>query len=984
MADRKDTTKFLIFKKFSTHLESVLKYSYLCKGLDIPTFRDRIPRGKTLPLQFHQEPMKKLTLLILWALLSFPVFAATPVKVAGKVAEAGSGIPVAGAVVRLDENYLWAVTGDDGSFELGGVQPGRYRLEVSCLGYVTWEKVLQVKQDIKDLQVTLSLNTLALQEVVVTAETAKDNLNTTQTISRTALDHLQMNSMGGIAALLPGGKTLNPDLTTDNAFSLRSNGSTAGNAAFSTAVEVDGVRLGGNANFGGLAGTGTRSLSVENIESVEVMTGVPSAEYGDLGSGLVKVKTKRGRSPLSIVLSANPRTYEVSVSKGFELGKGVVNLGAEWARATSKLTSPYTSYTRRGFTLDYTRTFGQKLRLEAGMSGNVGGMNSASDPDAFSNEYKRDRDNLLTPHFKLVWLLNRSWVTNLTLDASLYYHDQRSHYHKYNSYGSAQPSVHAQEKGYWMADVLPFTYYSDLIDDSRELDYAASLKYDWLRHWGAVKNVLKAGLQWKADGNAGRGEWYEDPSLAPSGYRPRPYTEYPYMHTLAGYVEENLTLPLGRTTLNLMAGLRLENVFIKGTEYDKLRILSPRLNLRWILNGHVTLRGGWGIAGKLPSFYILYPRQEYRDIQTFGFSYGDSASYVYYTIPYSMVYNPELRWQRNYNSELGADVSLKGFKMSLVGFYNKTRDPYQLGTVYEPFSYRVTGLPAGYTPPANPEVTVDHETGDLSFRDADGRLVPGEIKVTDRSFAASRRQENGADVHRYGVELTVDFPQIRPIGTSFRIDAAWNHSEYSSDIPASYYQAGWSHTSLPNRSYQYVGIYPGGNNVYDGRRTDNVDANLTAITHFPRLRLVITVRLEAALLRNSQYTSRRAFKVAQASNTPLDGSIYEGNSYTAVYPSAYMDLDGTVHPWTEESARNPELSRLILRSGNIYTFAPDGYDPYFSANFSVTKEIGRHVSVSFFANNFTNARQYVTSRATGVSAIFTPNFYYGLTCRIKL
>jgi hypothetical protein len=42
------------------------------------------------------------------------------------------------------------------------------------------------------------------------------------------------------------------------------------------------------------------------------------------------------------------------------------------------------------------------------------------------------------------------------------------------------------------------------------------------------------------------------------------------------------------------------------------------------------------------------------------------------------------------------------------------------------------------------------------------------------------------------------------------------------------------------------------------------------------------------------------------------------------------------------------------------------------------------VSFSFFANNFTNARPYVKSYATGVAAIFTPAFYYGLTCRIKL
>ena len=50
----------------------------------------------------------------------------------------------------------------------------------------------------------------------------------------------------------------------------------------------------------------------------------------------------------------------------------------------------------------------------------------------------------------------------------------------------------------------------------------------------------------------------------------------------------------------------------------------------------------------------------------------------------------------------------------------------------------------------------------------------------------------------------------------------------------------------------------------------------------------------------------------------------------------------------------------------------------------VTKEIGNHVSLSFFANNFTNSRRFVKSYATGVGAIFTPAFYYGLTCRIKL
>ena len=92
--------------------------------------------------------------------------------------------------------------------------------------------------------------------MVVTAEKSKDNINTTQKIGRGALDHLQMSNMADISALLPGGKTINPDLTTNNVLSLRSGGSTAGNAAFGTAIEVDGVRIGGNASFGKMEGTG--------------------------------------------------------------------------------------------------------------------------------------------------------------------------------------------------------------------------------------------------------------------------------------------------------------------------------------------------------------------------------------------------------------------------------------------------------------------------------------------------------------------------------------------------------------------------------------------------------------------------------------------------------------------------------------------------------------------------------------------------------
>ena len=915
-------------------------------------------------------------------------------SVEGVVLEAETQAPVIGAVVRIGSDYLWTTTDIDGAFSFVNVEKGGWTIEVSCLGYVSMAAELKVTGDIEGLKYLLYENSLALDEVVVTAQKAKDGLGTSHNLGRDALNHLQLSNITDIAALLPGGKTVNPDLTAENAFSLREGGSTTGNAAFGTAVEVDGVRLGNNASFGEMGGTDTRSVAVENIESIEVITVVPSAEYGDLNSGMVKINTRKGRTPVNVTFSVNPRTYQASVSKGIDLQEdnGVLNLSAEWARAVKKLISPYQSYTRTGITLGYTNTFAKVLRFEAGFTGNIGGMNTKDDPDAFTGEFQKERDNVFRGNTSLTWMLNRSWVTNLKFDASVNFNDNLFRYHKYESYASNQPAVHAEQAGYFLADRLPLTYFSDQVTDSKELDFAASLKYNWHKRWDDVKSFLKAGVQWKANGNVGQGEYYEDPALAANGYRPRPYTEYPFMHNLSVYAEEHLTLPIARTKLEITAGLRMENVFIKNSLYNNKTTFSPRFNAKWQLTDALAIRGGWGITEKLPSYYILYPKQEYRDIQTYGFSHGSQTSYIYYTQPYTVVYNPELRWQRNSNSEFAIDAAFADWKISLVGFYNLTKGPYNFLNVYEPYSYDILQKPADFTMPSDPQIIVDEQTGMLYIRGAQEEYwTPMDVKVTDRTFAKSTKQNNGADVTRAGVELVVEFPEIRPVRTTFRFDAAYTYTKYLNEQIAAYYQNGWSHTYLPNRSYQYVGLYANGgsnNFVANGKVTHNLDANLTAITHIPQARLIITCRLEMSLLRRSRNISQYqgadyAYTVNESDNQATGGNIYDGNSYTAIRPVSYMDLDGNVHPFTDAEAADPAFANLILKSANAYTFARDGYGAYMSANLSITKEIGDHVSLSFFANNFTNSRPYVKSMATGVGAIFTPAFYYGLTCRLK-
>ncbi|WP_294478105.1 TonB-dependent receptor domain-containing protein [uncultured Bacteroides sp.] len=939
--------------------------------------------------------------IMLLGLLTFTVlFKATAspgtYTISGRITEEKTNIPLPGASVIINGTYLWSITNQSGEFTIAGVQEGKYNLQISFLGYVPETVPVDVRNNIKGLSIKLKENTLTLDDVVITAQAPKNELNTTLIIGNNALEHLQVSNVSDISALLPGGKTSLPDLTSNNVFSLRDGGSSAGNAAFGTAIEVDGVRIGNNSSFGNLSGIDTRSITVADIESIEVITGVPSAEYGDLNSGMIKVHRKKGATPWNIQLSINPRTEQVSFSKGLNLGndKGTINFSGEWTKATQKLTSPYSSYTRRGFAANYSNTFGKALRFDVGMSGNIGGMNTKDDPDAYSGEFTKVRDNVFQANTSLAWLLNKSWITNLKLDASVYYRDNNSHARTYNSYASEQPAVHAQQEGYFIADKLPYTYFADQIDDSKELNYAAALKYEWNRRFKGVNSNLKAGVQWKATGNVGEGEYYRNPALAPNGYRPRPYTAYPFMHNVSFYAEENLTIPVGNTMLRLMAGVRWENLFISGTQYNSLNSLSPRFNARWQLNRNISVRGGWGVTEKLPSFYVLYPRQEYRDIQTFGVSYNNNeSSYIYYSQPYTLLHNENLRWQRNRNAEIGVDIDIARTKISLVGYFNRTKLPYKYTRTYSPFSYDVLQLPDGFTMPANPQISVDSQTGMAYIRDGESSYwTPMDVRVTDQTFIRSTSPDNGADILRKGAEMIVDFPEITPIRTQLRLDAAYTYTKYVDNSLSYYYQTGWSHTNLPDRSYQYVGIYANGDNASttaNGRRTHSLDANLTATTRIPKARLIISCKLEASLVKRSQNLSeykggQYAFNVSQDSNSPTGGSVYDGNSYTAIWPVAYLDLNNEMHPFTSAEAEKPEFAHLIRKSGNAYTFAPDGYAPYFSANINITKEIGDHVSLSLNAINFTNTRRYVSSYATGVSAIFTPDFYYGLTCRIKL
>ena len=86
--------------------------------------------------------------------------------------------------------------------------------------------------------------------------------------------------------------------------------------------------------------------------------------------------------------------------------------------------------------------------------------------------------------------------------------------------------------------------------------------------------------------------------------------------------------------------------------------------------------------------------------------------------------------------------------------------------------------------PTNPQINVDNQTGMVYIRDnASSYWTPMDVKVTDQTFVKSTSPDNGMDVIRRGAEMIVDFPEITPIRTQFRLDASYACLLYTSPSP---------------------------------------------------------------------------------------------------------------------------------------------------------------------------------------------------------
>lgn len=916
--------------------------------------------------------------------------------------------PVEMALVSLPDLNLWGTSDSKGIFNISRVMKGIIKIQVSCLGYRMLDTVITVNKDIEDLLFRLDEENLKLKSITVTATENKNALNTSLNIDRQAIDHLQVISATDIMSLLPGGKTVNSNLffNSENIFNIRGGD---GNGSFGTAVEVDGIRLSSNNNLSTTFGVNTRYLPTSNFESIEVVTGIPSVEYGDMTSGLVRIKTKKGRTPYSFSISLNPTTKQFSLSKGFDLlnDRGILNLNAEYTHSFQNPVSPYRTYFRNAYGINYTNTFNrnkQPVLFNISLSGTLGRLDTKTDPDAYENTWASAANNSLLFGASANWLINSKYITSLDFSVNASYTDDTQKENEYFSYATIRPSINAIDNGYYETNYLPAQFYNLKIVDSKGLNLGANIKASLNRKYGTLLNKIKLGIGWRSDGNIGKGEYYEK-NIYPDGYRPRPYSDIPFLHNWNTYLEDNITIPAGKTSLSLVGGVRVEGNIIKGMDYKNVVSASPRFNVRYtIINkkdreeflNNLSIRGGWGMMEKLPSLSVLYPADKYHDIMVYSKNYGTQNNYFYAakTNVFRDYFNPDLKWSRSRNIEVGLDANIAGIDISLVYYNNKSVSPYITEVSYIPYSYSKTD--ENYTVPGNPKFRVDKVTGDIYVTDLDNpslgeHLIPK--SVTDTLFLAKGMQSNGDPSTRQGVELILDFGKIESINTSFRFDASYSYSKKVSERLIESYPAS-RHSTLPTnsgRSYEYVAYYLAGTGTYqtyNGSWEDGLNVNITTTTHIPDIRLTISLRLEGSIFTRSQnltyYNGKEWAFLIDENGNKVNKSVYNQKEYySCVWPVAYKGFDGVVHPFTEAEAQDPRFAPMIGKDSNVYTYVKDGNGAYFMANLNFTKEIGDLASISFYANNFTKSNPYIKSWATGVKTAKNISFSYGATLRIK-
>lgn len=861
-----------------------------------------------------------------------------------------TGEPLSGATMQLVQSGLWGISGKDGEVEIRNVPRLPVAYKVSMLGYkdVEGEICLDGKDNVRIL---MEEESLSMREVVVVAQAGQGGESTTSIIGRQALDHLQATSLKDILQLLPGGVSMkNPSLTSPGQFKVRTLASDD-NATFGAAIIINGMPVSTNANMNtglglssissGNSGADLRSIATDDIESVEIIRGVASAEYGDVSSGVMIVNKRIGVSDLNMKARIMPGIMQLHAGKGFDIkSAGSLNISADYARGTSDprfLTDKYNrgilSLAHRKTLLDKTWTLTTNIDLS--YTGEWKGADP-DEPEAMKKFFSsRDAFSLRLSHNGML-KLDKALARTLKYDVALSLSSDRIFNDRLVSVGSGA-ILDATKDGMYEGTPYPSSYETLSGTKSNPVMYWAKFSDLFYLNVGNMSNRFNVGTEWKIEGNRGIGQYDNTPKFkAFAQDRIRRFCDIPYMNQISAYVEDNVVLTFSeRRYPNITGQVGVRWTVVQPWRNERMMALSPRLNIAVNPVRYLSLRLGYGISEKVPSLQDLYPSPDYYDFYNMSVSDGQKSYYLYSTRVFDN--KPvSIKTMRGTKYELGFDVRLdNGMSFSVVGYHEKVS--------------RCFG-------PDNSE----WKTLVFDVWNAADVTFTGQKPIYDQQNPSRRdtvlynliRPGNPKSRRNRGIEFDFNFGKINATNTSFYLSGAWSETRSSSS------NLGYKLPVGEARNYGpvYV-VYP--ESSYSFSESRRFSATLRVVQHIPAIRFIVSASAQCILYEYDHEVS--------SGTRPL-GYIY-GSEYIKFTEDQLDDIEFNFHGYMLKD------QIFDTRISNV----PVTWPAIWCLDMKVTKEIGDKAGFSFYANNVLFSQPW-QSNSVSVSKVERNGglFSYGL------
>lgn len=861
-----------------------------------------------------------------------------------------TGEPLSGATMQLVQSGLWGISGKDGEVEIRNVPRLPVAYKVSMLGYkdVEGEICLDGKDNVRIL---MEEESLSMREVVVVAQAGQGGESTTSIIGRQALDHLQATSLKDILQLLPGGVSMkNPSLTSPGQFKVRTLASDD-NATFGAAIIINGMPVSTNANMNtglglssissGNSGADLRSIATDDIESVEIIRGVASAEYGDVSSGVMIVNKRIGVSDLNMKARIMPGIMQLHAGKGFDIkSAGSLNISADYARGTSDprfLTDKYNrgllSLAHRKTLLDKTWTLTTNIDLS--YTGEWKGADP-DEPEAMKKFFSsRDAFSLRLSHNGML-KLDKALARTLKYDVALSLSSDRIFNDRLVSVGSGA-ILDATKDGMYEGTPYPSSYETLSGTKSNPVMYWAKFSDLFYLNVGNMSNRFNVGTEWKIEGNRGIGQY--DKTLKFKAFaqdRIRRFCDIPYMNQISAYVEDNVVLTFSeRRYPNITGQVGVRWTVVQPWRNERMMALSPRLNIAVNPVRYLSLRLGYGISEKVPSLQDLYPSPDYYDFYNMSVSDGQKSYYLYSTRVFDN--KPvSIKTMRGTKYELGFDVRLdNGMSFSVVGYHEK--------------------VSRGFGPDNSEWKTLVFDVwnaADVTFT--------GQKPIYDQQNPSRRdtvlynliRPGNPKSRRNRGIEFDFNFGKINATNTSFYLSGAWSETRSSSS------NLGYKLPVGEARNYGpvYV-VYP--ESSYSFSENRRFSATLRVVQHIPAIRFIVSASAQCILYEYDHEVS--------SGTRPL-GYIY-GSEYIKFTEDQLDDIEFNFHGYMLKD------QIFDTRISNV----PVTWPAIWCLDMRVTKEIGDKAGFSFYANNVLFSQPW-QSNSVSVSKVERNGglFSYGL------